>query len=177
MASVSTLSFLKLRLYTKSRLFNVKFFFGHKILFLKSRLYVKSRFIKSRLYCSVLHMEQQANNGWGGKLRDKKSPFLAVREAFFTAFPLKGVLQKRKPFFSMPLGLSVCVFVCLSVRLFVGRPEASQTKVRIGHSLVDGWKFCLTFDGCIGWMDLKWGGGKKATEPRDKMGAKEELLL
>ena len=51
MASVSTLSFLKSRLYSKSRLFDVKFHFGHKILFLKSRLYVKSRFVKSGLYC------------------------------------------------------------------------------------------------------------------------------
>ena len=39
MASVSTLGFLKLRLYTKSRLFNVKLNFGHKISYLKSRLY------------------------------------------------------------------------------------------------------------------------------------------
>ena len=53
MAFVSTLSFLKLRLYTKSRLFNVKFQFGHKISFLKLRLYVKSRFVKSRLYCNL----------------------------------------------------------------------------------------------------------------------------
>ena len=53
MASVSTLSFLKSRLYEKLRLFKVKFHFGHKILLLKSRLYVKSRFIKSRLYCSL----------------------------------------------------------------------------------------------------------------------------
>ena len=51
MASVGTLWFLKLRLYAKSRLFNVKVHFGHKISFLKSRLYVKSRFVKSRLYC------------------------------------------------------------------------------------------------------------------------------
>ena len=51
MTSVSTLSFLKSRLYSKSRLFNVKFHFGHKNSFLKTRLYVKSRFIKSRLYC------------------------------------------------------------------------------------------------------------------------------
>ena len=51
MASVSTLSFFKSRLYTKSRLFHVKFQFGHMISFLKSRLYVKSRFVKSRLYC------------------------------------------------------------------------------------------------------------------------------
>ena len=36
---VSTLWFLKLRLYVKLRLFNVKFHFGHKILYLKSRLY------------------------------------------------------------------------------------------------------------------------------------------
>ena len=57
MASISTLPFLKLRHYAKSRLFNEKFHFGHKISFLKSRLYVKSRFVKSRfvksrLYCS-----------------------------------------------------------------------------------------------------------------------------
>ena len=51
MASVSALSFLKSRLYAKSRIFNVKIHFGHKILFLKSRHYVKSRFVKSRLYC------------------------------------------------------------------------------------------------------------------------------
>ena len=51
MASVSTLWFLKLRLYSKSRLFDVKFHFGNKILYFKLRLYVKSRFIKSRLYC------------------------------------------------------------------------------------------------------------------------------
>ena len=51
MASVSTLTFLKLRLYAKSRLLNVKFNFGHKISFLKSRLYIKWRFVKSRLYC------------------------------------------------------------------------------------------------------------------------------
>ena len=54
MASVSTLSFLKSRLYAKSRLFNEIFNFGHKISFLKSRLYVKSRFVKSRLYCIML---------------------------------------------------------------------------------------------------------------------------
>ena len=48
MASISTLSVLKLRLYAKSRLFQVKFHFGHKISFLKSRLYVKSR-----LYCTL----------------------------------------------------------------------------------------------------------------------------
>ena len=41
MASVSTLSFLKLRLYAKLRLLNVKFNFGHKILYLKWRLDVK----------------------------------------------------------------------------------------------------------------------------------------
>ena len=52
MASVSTLPFLKSRLYAKSRLFNVKFHFGHKISFLKSRLFVKLRFVKSRLYCT-----------------------------------------------------------------------------------------------------------------------------
>ena len=52
MASISTLSFLKLRLYTKSRLFKVKFHFGHKISFLKSRLYVKLRFVISRLSCT-----------------------------------------------------------------------------------------------------------------------------
>ena len=53
MASVSTLPFLKLRHYAKSRLFNEKFHFGHKISFLKSRLYVKSRFVKLRLYCNT----------------------------------------------------------------------------------------------------------------------------
>ena len=52
MASVSTFLYLKSRLYSKSRLFNVKFNFGHKILYIKSRLYVKSRFPKSRLYCN-----------------------------------------------------------------------------------------------------------------------------
>ena len=51
MASVNTLWFLKSRLYTKLRLFSVKFHFGHFILYLKSRHYVKSRFVKSRLYC------------------------------------------------------------------------------------------------------------------------------
>ena len=53
MASVSTRTFLKLRLYTKSRLFNEKFNFHHKISFLKSTLYVKSRSrsVKLRLYC------------------------------------------------------------------------------------------------------------------------------
>ena len=51
MASVSTLSFLKLRFYAKSRHFNKKFHFGHKISYLKSRLFVKLRFVKSRLYC------------------------------------------------------------------------------------------------------------------------------
>ena len=51
MASVSTLWFLKSRLYTKSRLFNVKLNFGRKISYLKSRLYFKSRFVKLRLYC------------------------------------------------------------------------------------------------------------------------------
>ena len=54
MTSVSTLPFLKSRLYAKSRFFNEKFHFGHKILFFKSRLLVKSRFIKSRLYCIYL---------------------------------------------------------------------------------------------------------------------------
>ena len=53
MASFSSLSFLKSRLSAKSRLFNVKFHFGHKILYLKLRLYVKSRFVKSRLHCTV----------------------------------------------------------------------------------------------------------------------------
>ena len=52
MASVSTLSFFKFRLYAKSTLFNEKFNFGHMILYLKSRLYFKSRFVKSRLYCA-----------------------------------------------------------------------------------------------------------------------------
>ena len=47
MASVNTHSFLK------SRLFNVKFHFPHKIWYLKSRCYVKLRFVKSRLYCTV----------------------------------------------------------------------------------------------------------------------------
>ena len=56
MASVSTLSFLKSRLYTKSRLFKVKYHFGHKLSFVKSRLYVKSRFVKSRLYCLHFRM-------------------------------------------------------------------------------------------------------------------------
>ena len=42
-----TLCFLKSRLYTKLRLFNVKFHFS----LLKSRLHIKSRFIKLRLYC------------------------------------------------------------------------------------------------------------------------------
>ena len=51
MASVSTLLFHKLRLYAESRLFSVKFHFGHKISYLKSRLFVKSIFVKSRLYC------------------------------------------------------------------------------------------------------------------------------
>ena len=45
--SVWTLSFLKSRLSAKSRLFKVKFHFGHKISFLKSR------FLKSILYCST----------------------------------------------------------------------------------------------------------------------------
>ena len=48
MASVSTLSFLK------SRLFKVKFHFGHKVLYLKLRLFFKSRFIKLRPYCNRL---------------------------------------------------------------------------------------------------------------------------
>ena len=39
MASVSTLPFLKSRLYTKSRLFIVKFHFGHRISYLNLRLY------------------------------------------------------------------------------------------------------------------------------------------
>ena len=52
MASVGILSFLKSRLYDKSRHFNEKFHFGHKISYLKSRLFVKLRFVKSRLYCS-----------------------------------------------------------------------------------------------------------------------------
>ena len=51
MASFSALWFLKSRLFTKSRLFNAKFHFGHKIATPKSRLYVKSRFVKLRLYC------------------------------------------------------------------------------------------------------------------------------
>ena len=53
MASVSSLSFLKSRLYTKSRLVNVKFHFGHKISFLTLRLYVKLIFVKSGLYCTI----------------------------------------------------------------------------------------------------------------------------
>ena len=53
MVSVSTLLFLKLRLFTKSRLLNEKSHFGHKIFYLKSRLFVKSRFVKSRLYCTL----------------------------------------------------------------------------------------------------------------------------
>ena len=51
MASVSTFSFLKSKLNTKSRLFKVKFLVGHKVSFLKSILCVTSRFVKSRLYC------------------------------------------------------------------------------------------------------------------------------
>ena len=54
MASISTLWFLSSRLFAKSRLLNVNFHFGHKILCLKSRLYVKSRFVKSRLFCIFL---------------------------------------------------------------------------------------------------------------------------
>ena len=46
MVSISTLSFVK------SRLFNVKFHFDYKISFIKSRIYVKSRFVKSRINCS-----------------------------------------------------------------------------------------------------------------------------
>ena len=38
MASISTLWFLKLRLYAKLRLFNVKFHFGHKISYSRLRL-------------------------------------------------------------------------------------------------------------------------------------------
>ena len=53
MASVSTLWFLKSRLDANSRLFNVKFNFGHNILYLKLKLYVKLRFVKSWLYCTV----------------------------------------------------------------------------------------------------------------------------
>ena len=62
MASVSTLSFLKSRLYAKSRLFKVKFQFGHKISFLKLRLYVKSRFVKSRLYCIYAYSTSALEN-------------------------------------------------------------------------------------------------------------------
>ena len=51
MASVSTLSFLKSRLYAKSTLSNENLHFGHTISYLKSRLFVKLRFVKSRLYC------------------------------------------------------------------------------------------------------------------------------
>ena len=51
---VASLWFLKSRLYTKLRLFKVKFLLGHKLLYLKSRLYIKSRLIKSRLYCTVI---------------------------------------------------------------------------------------------------------------------------
>ena len=39
----------------------MKCHFGHKILFLKSRRYIKSRFVKLRLYCSLLqkiHVEE-----------------------------------------------------------------------------------------------------------------------
>ena len=56
MASISSLSFLKSRLYAKSRLLNMKFHFDRKILFLKSRLYVKSRFTKSRLDCTFIYI-------------------------------------------------------------------------------------------------------------------------
>ena len=55
---VSTLCFLKSRLYTKSRLFIERFNFGHKILNLKSRLFVKSIIVKSRLYCIYLALEE-----------------------------------------------------------------------------------------------------------------------
>ena len=51
MASISIHWFLKSRLYTKSRLFNAKFHFGHNILYLKFRLYVQSRLVKSRFNC------------------------------------------------------------------------------------------------------------------------------
>ena len=63
MASVSTHWFLKSELYAKSRLFKVKFHFGHKILYLKSRLYVKSRSVKSRLYCILLTRTQRQVDG------------------------------------------------------------------------------------------------------------------
>ena len=52
MSSFCTLWFLKSRLHSKSRLFNVKLHLRHKIVYLKLRLYVKSKFIKSRLYCT-----------------------------------------------------------------------------------------------------------------------------
>ena len=53
MATVSTHSFLKSRLYAKLRLYNEKLHFCHKTSFLKLRLFVKSRLVKSRLYCTV----------------------------------------------------------------------------------------------------------------------------
>ena len=67
MAVVSTLSFLKLRLYAKLRLFKVKFHFGHQITFLKLGLYIKSRFAKSRIYCTYTVLWALRNTPRGDK--------------------------------------------------------------------------------------------------------------
>ena len=53
MVSVSTLLYLKLIVYVKSRLLYVKFHFGHKISYIKSRVYVKLR-----LYCTLVNVYQ-----------------------------------------------------------------------------------------------------------------------
>ena len=83
MVSVSTLWFLKLRLDAKSRLFIVKFHFGHKILYLKSRLYVKSRFVKSRLYCSVSRTRGEKNLIEKCQVRERNQSRFRCNKFFF----------------------------------------------------------------------------------------------
>ena len=58
MTPTSTFGCLKSILYAKSKLLNVKFNFGRKILYLISRLNVKLKFVKSRLYyvyCNIFY--------------------------------------------------------------------------------------------------------------------------
>ena len=90
--NVSTLSFLKLRFYSKSRLFDVKFHFGHKISFLKSRLYVKSRFVKSRFVKSTLYSVYCINRGcllsFNNVSVPPRAPDLLSRNATTTAVEL-----------------------------------------------------------------------------------------
>ena len=62
MASGSSLSLLKSRPYTKLRLINVKFHFGHMILYLKSRIYCIEMIYLSEAY-SIMTLSTSTQKG------------------------------------------------------------------------------------------------------------------